>query len=480
MPTSYTPRDTGILQSPAAVSYQEARPLSTSIWPNIISTGPFQGNAGDILRISLHWDHPSQHIEKYILHVNFGHQNPCKGTLKGDSLQDHKLIQILEVEVPDLGTNSHTMPLMLEIRDENMALVNQKSVGSFHYGSSNYQSYSSAGGKRKFSGDTPEYFASQSKRSASQPLQPIKYRDSSSTLSGPQIPMPSGPSYASSHMYGYPTYDRPSHSQHSSRYGTYSGGRVPFTSYSMNPSPAPQNMKARSPARSQFNALTNSQSPRISNQQTNTTDIGRPLAASTSAPPLVRTTMNNRHASLSTTAYAPPHPDFNPYAIYPNAKATLLVHGDLQTMCQGWTTAEKTAKRRLVEFQRHQNGSTIEASFRVVTSDDRKPDNPCISCIYWEKKREYFCTSVDTIALLEALVAVRFTVEEKNRIRRNLEGYKPYTVSKSKDECDDIFRLIMGFPTPKPRNIEKDIKIFTWHHLGLALKKIIGKYASFP
>jgi hypothetical protein len=38
----------------------------------------------------------------------------------------------------------------------------------------------------------------------------------------------------------------------------------------------------------------------------------------------------------------------------------------------------------------------------------------------------------------------------------------------------------MGFPNPKPRNIEKDIKIFTWHHLGLALKKIIGKYVCHP
>jgi hypothetical protein len=87
-------------------------------------------------------------------------------------------------------------------------------------------------------------------------------------------------------------------------------------------------------------------------------------------------------------------------------------------------------------------------------------------------------TSVDTIGLLEALVAVRFTVEEKNRIRRNLEGFKPYTVSKNKDECDDVFRLIMGFPSPKPRNIEKDIKIFSWASLGQALKKIIGKYVS--
>lgn len=36
----------------------------------------------------------------------------------------------------------------------------------------------------------------------------------------------------------------------------------------------------------------------------------------------------------------------------------------------------------------------------------------------------------------------------------------------------------MGFPSPKPRNIEKDVKVFPWDILGSALKKIIGKYVS--
>jgi hypothetical protein len=36
----------------------------------------------------------------------------------------------------------------------------------------------------------------------------------------------------------------------------------------------------------------------------------------------------------------------------------------------------------------------------------------------------------------------------------------------------------MGFPNPKPRNIEKDVKVFPWEVLGSALKKIIGKYVS--
>jgi hypothetical protein len=34
----------------------------------------------------------------------------------------------------------------------------------------------------------------------------------------------------------------------------------------------------------------------------------------------------------------------------------------------------------------------------------------------------------------------------------------------------------MQLPKPKPRNIEKDVKVFKWMSFGDALKKIIGKY----
>lgn len=59
-----------------------------------------------------------------------------------------------------------------------------------------------------------------------------------------------------------------------------------------------------------------------------------------------------------------------------------------------------------------------------------------------------------------------------------MEGFRPITVSKSKPGSEDFFKLIMGFPNPKPRNIEKDVKVFPWDILGQALKKIIGKYVS--
>lgn len=163
--------------------------------------------------------------------------------------------------------------------------------------------------------------------------------------------------------------------------------------------------------------------------------------------------------------------------MYPaNTKAVLKIEGDLNTMTQRWTADERETGRRLVQFRRSQQGSIITANFEPVSLEDRIPNSICVSCIWWEERDECYVTSVDTISLLESLVAVRFTVEEKNRIRRNLEGFRPMTVSKAKADSDDFFKLIMGFPNPKPRNIEKDVKVFPWRILYTALKKIISKY----
>ena len=148
-------------------------------------------------------------------------------------------------------------------------------------------------------------------------------------------------------------------------------------------------------------------------------------------------------------------------------------------MVDDWSTEEWTAKRRLVQFWRVQNGNTIDAEFSAIPPEQGAPKGGiCISCIWWAERQECYVTSVDTIYLLEALVGVRFGVEEKNRIRRNLEGFRPTTVSKGKSDSEDFFKVIMDFPNPKPRNIEKDVKVFPWKILAHALKKIIGKYVS--
>jgi hypothetical protein len=167
---------------------------------------------------------------------------------------------------------------------------------------------------------------------------------------------------------------------------------------------------------------------------------------------------------------------FNPYAC--TMKANLKLKGELKTMTKGWTEQELSDRRRLVEFTRSQQGNIISAEFKPVKLEDRAPSSITISCIWWKEKNDYYVTSVDTIYLLEALVGVRFTVEEKNRIRRNLEGYRPATVSKARADSEDFFKVIMGFPHPKPRNIEKDVKVFPWKILDEALKKIMGKYSA--
>lgn len=195
-----------------------------------------------------------------------------------------------------------------------------------------------------------------------------------------------------------------------------------------------------------------------------------------SNPPLVRTSTLQTHQN--TTGSGPG--SFNPYGIYPHtSKAVLNIDGDLDSVAASpWTQEEIENKRKIVQFWRTQKGATINTNFAVVSTNERQPNSICISCIYWEEKGECYVTSVDCIYLLESLISVRFTVEEKNRIRRNLEGFRPMTVSKAKADSENFFKLIMAFPSPKPRNIEKDVKVFPWKILGMALKKIIGKYVS--
>jgi hypothetical protein len=161
-------------------------------------------------------------------------------------------------------------------------------------------------------------------------------------------------------------------------------------------------------------------------------------------------------------------------------QASLLIVGDLDSIpvYPSWTTDEEQEMRRLVSFTREQDGPQLTVQFSVLPLAEYTPATPCISCIYWEAKKQYFVTSVDCIFLLEQLVATKFSVEEKNRIRRNLEGYRPLTVSKGRADCNDFFRLIMSYDNPKPRNIEKDVKVFPWSILSHALQKIIGKYSA--
>ncbi len=148
----------------------------------------------------------------------------------------------------------------------------------------------------------------------------------------------------------------------------------------------------------------------------------------------------------------------------------------LESMCPNWDPSELRMGRRLVRFNKVQDGRKLIISCQPIAQEDYRDVDTVISCIYRAETDSYYVTSVDIIYLLERLVNDEFPVEEKNRIRRNLEGLRPTTVSKHKAGFEGFFQRIMEFPDPKPRNIEKDLKVFDWGLLGQALDKIIAKY----
>ncbi|GME42615.1 hypothetical protein GTA08_BOTSDO10104 [Neofusicoccum parvum] len=385
-------------------------------------------------------------------------------------------------EIPPFDSTGYIegqMPLLLNVDDEFGNSLGVVEVGDFTYDdASSYQSYSSASPqdisrKRKISAESTDYMRSPPKRTSSQQfLAQRTSRDPSIYSNTPSSDSPylqTGPTTS----YAYGSYDRsqPQSRSYSAQYQQPAPQKLSYQ-YSPGLSVVQGPVKSSNYA-SYASAGQSLRSPSLYSTQILGRSQAMPSPSSLSNPPLIRTSTLQPSGAVPGAAQA-----FNPYAMYPNSKATLKIEGDLDTMAEDWSREEWDAKRRLVQFRRTQAGSTITTTFKAVSPEDRAPHSICISCIWWAEKQECFVTSVDTIYLLESLVSVRFTVEEKNRIRRNLEGFRPLTVSKAKAESEEFFKVIMGFPNPKPRNIEKDVKVFPWKILAHALKKIIGKYSA--
>lgn len=457
-------------------TYLEAAPRQL---PEITTYAPAQGPVGSKVTVYLRspYDFDAPQVTAYIM---FG-QKRCESVLS-KTLQhqpDHAYNYALSAQVPPLALTGSASPTPLYLVLDNPT-VGWESA-SLGFGSFTYldlpvyypaQSPEPAPRKRKLSPESSPGRSPVKKASFQHLVRKTEHASGHISSPDPSFRRPSVPDTNSqSRRYSseyQPAYNAPvSAAQASQYYGVPTGQ----SAISLHPSNTPSwayhhNLQRTSPSPSTSMSVGRKSSQLL------------PSPAS-SAPPLIRTStiQNSPTAPTSVT----PTAGFNPYMMYPaNAKAMLKIQGDLNTMTERWSTSEWDAKRRLVQFRRTQEGSIISATFEAVTLEDRIPNSICVSCIWWEERQECYVTSVDTISLLESLVAVRFTVEEKNRIRRNLEGFRPATVSKVKADSEEFFKLIMGFPNPKPRNIEKDVKVFPWRILATALKKIIGKYASHP
>ncbi|CAB4491235.1 unnamed protein product [Rhizophagus irregularis] len=133
--------------------------------------------------------------------------------------------------------------------------------------------------------------------------------------------------------------------------------------------------------------------------------------------------------------------------------------GNHNDMTQSWSQEELNVRRRVVQFFKTRVKKRIMAFFKAVDPIERPKNGIFISCLY-------------------CLTGIRLTSDEKNRIRRNLEEYKPITVGKNKNDSDEIYKDLMSYSFAKPRNTEKDIKLYEWRYLLPAIEKIIKKYSG--
>ncbi|CAB4443365.1 unnamed protein product [Rhizophagus irregularis] len=156
--------------------------------------------------------------------------------------------------------------------------------------------------------------------------------------------------------------------------------------------------------------------------------------------------------------------------------------GNHNDMTQSWSQEELNVRRRVVQFFKTRAKKRIMASFKAVDPIEQPKNGIFVSCLYWYDKKtqcdKWYFTSTDYLNLLESLTGIRLTSDEKNRIRRNLEEYKPITVGKNKNDSDEIYKDLMSYSFAKPRNVEKDIKLYEWRHLLHAVEKIINKYGK--
>lgn len=468
------------------VQYPTYLPSAPRELPQINSYTPSQGTAGTKVTVYFRsvYDLDSPRVN---IVLRFGRKQ-CESLLQRTAQHSQMYHYALSAEAPALVTtkNSSPVPLQLVLNDGTVTWESPtQEIGTFTYQEPlAYYAPSSpplTGRKRKLSMEasprrSPAKKSSMVQLNAPAKSQPQIYVSTAATGAAPSSPFrrPSAPE-----TQAYPR--RFGGSEYQQAYNTPFSATPAQNYYAIQAGSATPSLHSVASPSWSYAPTVHSDTRSPSMASTLLVNKGVQMLSSAAAvnPPLIRT------STLQTSPANTPNPatssaGFNPYSMYAaNSKAVLKIEGDLNGMTENWSPVEKEAKRRLVQFRRSQAGNVITTSFEAVTLEDRIPNSICVSCIKWaEKGNECYVTSVDTISLLESLVAVRFTVEEKNRIRRNLEGFRPATVSKVKQDSEEFFKLIMGFPNPKPRNIEKDVKVFPWRILATALKKIISKYVS--
>ncbi|EFQ33730.1 hypothetical protein CGRA01v4_12279 [Colletotrichum graminicola] len=462
---SYPAQHGGAAQLTAAQMNQDAFAANSAVGSympvgvgtSVVSCQPSSGMAGTKVMVKVSSPYDLLGMSPYLFLV-FGVQKVSGHAMK-DSQDSNGYMLTISAEAPPFGVtscNNENVPVTLLIETESGEEVSRTAAGQFVYHEAG-PGASSDDITRKVS-KSPEQ-QHQSPRSASTQLGNEASTNTYDFATAPQQPAPTpyGSNFSQDHNNG---------NNMLSAYRTNSFAEQHYSRA------VPPPLR---PPMAGWQAYGRTPGPPITHTQISRPSLTPLPMPSATTPQLVRT------SSIPSSPGGGQQSGYNHWGSYSN-KAVLKIQGKLDSMAVDWTPEEWSNRRRIVMFNKKQTGSTLTTSFRSVNVNERPPNSICISCIWWAEKNECYVTSVDTIYLLEQLVVApaRFTVEEKNRIRRNLEGFRPLTVSKAKADSEEFFKIIMAFPNPKPRNIEKDVKVFPWKILESALKKIIGKYSASP
>lgn len=428
--------------------------------PTVLSCQPTTGMVGTkiFIKLSSQYDLFSLSSPMPIWFLLFGSEKCTAQDVSRDVQDNSGFLYTCSGEAPQFlvtGCASSNVPLSLLLEGPSGEEISRTVVGTFQY--------------FEGSGDDITRSAKIPKHEDAPPAPAVDQPSTSPKAGEPQLP-----SEAPTNTYEYPAqqgqYGNTFANGNNDMLSTYRSTSFTDPHYHRRPAPgwSPYPSTLGSTGRNPAAGLDPTMAARP-----NLTPLPIPSSSQSGTPQLIRTSTIANSAGGNSS--------YHPISLY-SSKAVLKIAGKLETMAENWTQEEWENRRRIVLFRKTQRGSTLNATFQPVGVQDRPPNSVCISCIWWAEKNECYVTSVDTIYLLEQLVAApnRFSVEEKNRIRRNLEGFHPQTVSKAKAESEEFFKIIMAFPNPKPRNIEKDVKVFPWKILESALKKIIGKYSASP
>ncbi|KAL8832218.1 MAG: hypothetical protein Q9170_004977 [Blastenia crenularia] len=462
-----------------AISYPPSVSRSA---PVITSWGPQKGPQGTPLCIYIKSNDDLTLPTSFKIAVVFAAYQCSAHTTPLDSSSTVYDYALLTEAPPFLSTGwrDTEVPIRLHLQDQSGATVGSLEVGSFRYIDQSQSTTSSTKGmprKRKVSPDSAELSRAAAKKAVTQQLLSRASQDYvSSPCHAGSTRYPSTPrTYLHSpSAASFSSYEAPP-SGFRRRSSTYSAGSVQSWV------PHANQRSGWSSNHASIDGLGANTAYSVVTSSTSSPFLSTTLPLN---PRIVRTSQLPGAASLSSSELE-------------SIRASLSIPGDLDAMQKNWTADERKTNRRLVHFWRQsQNGRFVSAGFEPVTTESKTPKNTSINCIYWERKGECYITSVDAISVLEIMVGERFDVPEKNRVRRNFSGFEPVTMHKHRsedaknptpqikeqdieqEEVEEFFRVIMTLPQPRPRNIEKAIKVYPWRLLGRMLTQVMRKYSA--